>query len=569
MKPASIAYSVDDAPSSGLTLLLGLQHVCIIGITMVLPVLLVQSMGGSTQEAMFFVSMSMLAAGVGGLLQSLRSGPVGSGYLCPQVTGPAYLPASVAAGGSGGLMLVMGMTMVAGLFEGLLSRVVKRLQFLFPTEVTGLIVTMVALSVIRLASLSLLGMQTMDDVPDDRAAVTGFATLAVMIALNVWSKGKLKLFGILAGIAFGYGLAAALGILGTEALAELASQPLLWMPLSQHPGWSFDWKLVLPFCVAALCSSLKCVGDLTTCQKINDAEWKRPDMKNIGKGLLADGTGCFASGLLGGYGLSTSSSNVGLSIATGATSRRIAWPIAGILAVLAFCPKLVAVFAIMPKPVVGAVMVFALSFTAVAGLQIIMSRMMDNRKTFVVGTSMLLGLMVDIVPQAFQHLPASLHVLFSSSLTTATLTALALNLLFRIGLHSKARLEISDLQRSSRQLYEFMDKQGSAWGARKEVIQQATTVLSEFVECLLPQILEEQRCVLVVCFDEYRLQADIIYKGRPFTPPPEAPLQHCLQEDDDLSMQTILSWRITRHYIQGLKMQQNGDEQRLRLTFEH
>ncbi len=569
MKPAAIIYSVDNAPSAGLTFMLGLQHVCIIGITMVLPVLLVQTMGGSTQEAMFYVSMSMLAAGIGGLLQSLRSSPLGSGYLCPQVTGPAYLPASVAAGGSGGLMLVMGMTMAAGLFETLFSRVVKRLRFLFPTEVTGLIVTMVALSVIKLASLSLLGMEKMHDVPDGRVALTGFATLAVMIGLNVWSRGKLKLFGIVIGMAFGYGVAIALGILGKEALEEFARQPLVWMPLTQHPGWSFDWKLLLPFSVAALCSSLKCVGDLTTCQKINDAEWKRPDINNISKGLLADGTGCFTSGLLGGYGLSTSSSNVGLSIATGATSRRIALPIAGILAILAFCPKLVAVFAIMPKPVVGATMVFALSFTAVAGLQIIMSRMMDNRKTFVVGTSMILGLMADVVPQAFHHLPASLKVLFSSSLTTATLTALVLNLVLRIGVHSKAQMEISDVKRSSRQVYEFMQHQGSAWGARKEVIQQATTVLSEFVECLLPQVLSEQRVVLLVSFDEYKLQADILYKGRPFDPPQESPLQHCLHEGGDLDMQTMLSWRIIRHYIQGMKMLQNGKEQRLRLTFEH
>lgn len=56
------------------------------------------------------------------------------------------------------------------------------------------------------------------------------------------------------------------------------------------------------------------MGDITTCQKINDVEWKRPDMKNIGGGILSDGLSAIVSGLVGGMGQSTSSSNVGLSI---------------------------------------------------------------------------------------------------------------------------------------------------------------------------------------------------------------------------------------------------------------
>jgi len=83
---------------------------------------------------------------------------------------------------------------------------------------------------------------------------------------------------------------------------------------------SFSTAMLVPFLVAASSSALKTMGDLTTCQKINDADWKRIEMRSISHGMLACGAGNFASGLLGALGQSVSSSNIGLSIATGATS---------------------------------------------------------------------------------------------------------------------------------------------------------------------------------------------------------------------------------------------------------
>jgi anti-sigma regulatory factor (Ser/Thr protein kinase) len=74
-----------------------------------------------------------------------------------------------------------------------------------------------------------------------------------------------------------------------------------------------------------LASTVKASGVVINCQKVNDPDWKRADMVSVGKGMLADGIGCFSSGLLGGMGTSMSAANVGLSMATGATSRRIGY----------------------------------------------------------------------------------------------------------------------------------------------------------------------------------------------------------------------------------------------------
>lgn len=170
-----------------------------------------------------------------------------------------------------------------------------------------------------------------------------------------------------------------------------------------------------------------------TTQKINDDAWEKADMKSISGGLLADGIGCIVSGLLGGLGVSTSSSNVGMSAATGATSRRIAISAGCLFILLAFLPKLSALFSIMPQPVMGAILVFVTSFMVIAGIQIILTTALDTRKTFVIGISLIFGLSVDILPELYRNIHPWLGPLFSSSLTLSTILAIVLTQLFRIG----------------------------------------------------------------------------------------------------------------------------------------
>ncbi len=567
MKPSNLIYGLEDSPNVTISLLLGLQHTCLCMIGLVFPVLVVRAMGGSTQDATFIASMSLLAGGVGVILQSLSKGPVGSGYLCPQLSGPSFLTASVLAAKTGGLSLLLGMTMIAGLFETLFSRLIKRLQFFFPPEVTGLIVAMVGITVVKIAGLNFLGMSDPHAHPDINSVVIGAITLFTMIGLNVWTKGQLRLFCIIVGMVTGYLASASMGLLHGAHWGELARRPLVWMPFTHHPGWSFDAHLILPFLIAMLCSSLKSVGDLTTCQKINDSDWKRPDMENISKGILADGLGCFAAGIFGGYGQSTSSSNIGLSIATGTTSRSLAWFMGGIMIFLAFCPKFAAVFAIMPKPVIGATLLFSMSFMIVAGFQIIMSRMMDNRKTFVVGISMILGLMVDDIPHAFEGLPELVGVAFSSSLSTAAISAVVLNLILRIGIADKAGLTLRTSEPVAVRVFEFMDKQGAKWGARKEVFSSATVAVSEFVECIVPAVMQGDQMRLTLQFDEYKLIALIEYEGEPVTIREQ--VASCVDPQENKIDMTMISWQIIRHYIKNFKCISNGPRQIVRLQFDH
>ncbi|MBC8233160.1 xanthine permease, partial [bacterium] len=221
-KPSNIIYGVDEKPPLWMTFFLGFQHVSIYAISLILPVVIVREMGGTPSQAAFLVSISMIAGGIGVIVQALSKGPIGSGYPCPQVCGPSFLAASIMAVKTGGLSLLFGMTFFAGLFEGLFSRVVNRLRMLFPTEVTGLIVAMVGITVIRIASTNFLGLDSSDSVIEASEVFVSFLTLAVMIGLNVWSKGNLKLLCVLIGMTIGYIASYILGLLGDVQIAQIA-----------------------------------------------------------------------------------------------------------------------------------------------------------------------------------------------------------------------------------------------------------------------------------------------------------------------------------------------------------
>ena len=134
----------------------------------------------------------MIASGLATILQALRKGPIGSGYLCPFASGPAYLAASIVVGRSVGLPTVFGLTTLSGLFEAALSRVVRRLRSLFPPEVTGLVVTMVGMELIAIGCPRFFGYTGPSYPMSGRATLIGIITLVAMLAPSVWGKGKIR-----------------------------------------------------------------------------------------------------------------------------------------------------------------------------------------------------------------------------------------------------------------------------------------------------------------------------------------------------------------------------------------
>lgn len=566
-RPANLIYGVDDKPPFWTSFLLGLQHICALSSAFVYPVILMQDSGMVPERAEPMIHASMIVMGTATILQALRHGPLGSGFLCPEQVGPAYIPASILAVKAGGLPLLAGMTLLSGLFSAILSRLMGRLRPFFPAQVTGTIVMMVGLALIPVAVTKYLGIEKSGALIDPLSVSIASVTFFVMVGVTVWGSARLRLYGVLIGVMVGSASAYVGGLMTDEQLRRLEKASLISLPSFPTEGWAFSGALLAPFLVTALASSLKAVGDITTCQKINDAEWKRSDMGSISKGIFADACGVILAGGVGSMGQSTSSANVGLSIASGATSRRIAFACGAILIGLAFVPKLTVMFAIMPGPVIGALLFFAASFMIVAGVQILSSRMMDARKTFVVGVSVILGLSVNMLPGAYQSVPAIFLPALTSSLTVATVTALVLNLLFRIGIAQHANLQIEPRADSSEQIFSFMEAQGGAWGARREVIDRAKSAMNEFIEAvsiLNPRI---TRIDAEVGFDEFNVDVKMSYEGEPMEFPSERPRDADLLGDERAVAK--LAGFLISNYVDRVKADQIDNHCRVQFHLDH
>jgi NCS2 family nucleobase:cation symporter-2 len=219
----------------------------------------------------------------------------------------------------------------------------------------------------------------------------------------------------------GYILCIVAGLAGTDPLGQITASPLVALPDIQYFGLSFDLVLLVPFGIAAIVTFVKSVGEFSICQRINDTEWRRPDMMNIRSGLFADGVASCLGGLLGGMGQTGSSSNIGLSIATRATSRYIGFMTGAILIFLAFLPVLSTAFLIMPGPVIGGTLIYVAGFIIVGGFQTITTRMLDSRKIFVIGISFIFGISVYLIPNAYAGIPVLIRPLFDSALSSRRL----------------------------------------------------------------------------------------------------------------------------------------------------
>ncbi|HVY69101.1 MAG TPA: solute carrier family 23 protein [Verrucomicrobiae bacterium] len=565
-KPANLVYGVDDRPGLGTTLALGFQHVFLMVSTLVLPAAIVQSVDGSEDQAERVIKMSMIAGGLATILQSLRVRGLGSGYLCPHLCGPPYLSASLLAVKTGGLSLLFTMTAIAGCFEAILARLIHRLRVFFPTEVTGLVVAMVGVALIPMGVRNFFGVNPADPFAIPHHGAVAALTLALMVGANVWGKGKSRLYCVLIGIIAGYGISFLSGILSPADVARLKEEPWIEAPQLEPRHWAFSWEVLLPFLIASICSVLKAMGDLTMCQKINDTQWNRPDMRSVSGGILAGALGNICSGLAGGMGQATSSSNIGASIATGATSRVIGFAAGGFFILLAFFPKVAAIFALLPRPVMGALLVFVTCFMVLSGIQIMMSRLLDARRTFTLGLALVFGLSVDMVPGLYRNAPHWLQPVVSSSLALATLSALVLHLIFRLGVTRRALLEMFPGTDSSEKIAAFLEAQGGAWGARKDVIAHASAALNEVFESLAGSQLARGPIQAHVTFDELSLDISVRYEGELLDLSAKSSPKTGPDNPADLAWLPAL---LVRKYSDRVKTAQKGSLSHIELHFDH
>jgi NCS2 family nucleobase:cation symporter-2 len=307
------------------------------------------------------------------------------------------------------------------------------LRTLFPPEITGLVVLMVAEGIVPIGVSKFLGINYEGEPIRGICVVTAGVSVLAMAGVTIWGR-RLRLHAVLIGMLSGYLLSLMTGLLSPSQFRQAFAGPWIALPVLEHMGEiTFKWSLLPIFVIVSITGALKSVGNLIMCEKVNDDDWREPDIPRIANGLMADAACVTVSGLLGGLASDTSASNVALSSASGATSRIIGYTAGTLFILLGLFPKVAGLLSVMPAPVMGAILIFVTSFMIMSGIQIILGSGVDTRKTFVVGVALIFGLSLDMLPSLFAGVPYYLRPLVDSSLTLSTVVAVVLNQLFRLG----------------------------------------------------------------------------------------------------------------------------------------
>lgn len=513
--PANISIGVDRSPPPLHYLLLSLQYAFLLSVYLVLVVIVVRAAGASDDTARSVVSMAMLASAVGTVLQALHRGPIGSGYLAPPVFSAIYLGPSILAAQAGGLPAVACMTVFAGLFEMAIAGCLNRLRIIMQPTISGLTICIIAFE------LGIVGLQHALDVGGEKQplfadhVVVAALTFSICVGFAVWGKGVWRLICSLLGMIAGVVAAALTGLFDAPSLEKIAAAPWFALPDPSYLAIRWDLSLVPAFLAAGLAAAIRTVGVVTTCQRANDSAWSRPDFGNIRRGVLADGLGCTLGGLVGAPGMNVGPSLVGVSIATGVTSRTIAYGCAAVMAVLAFMPKVADVFLQLPLAVAGALLLFTASIMIVSGLGLMLARTLDMRLTFVVGLGLLFPLTQMVSADYFAALPGWFGIVANSGLALGLLAAIGLLLIFRIATGRKQTILWQQSADMLAELEAALTKNAKAWDLTPDVIQRGLANTRQAVELLREGQLMREPVVIKARERDNALEIELRYKGLP------------------------------------------------------
>jgi len=564
-RPEDLIYGVDELPPLPQLVFLGAQHAVLMSVYLVLIVIVFRSAQASHAATLNALSLGMVALAISTVLQAIWKGPVGSGYLAPPVFSAIYIGPAVLAADTGGLPAVFAMTMFAGAVEIVLAPLLRRLRTLFPPAISGFIVAIVGIQLGVIGIGDLLGVEHIERPAFRDHLVVGVLTLATMCAFSVWGRGVVRLICSMLGILVGMVGSLVLGLVSADRMSSFLAAPIFAVPEPNYLAYDFRLSLIPAFLMAGTAAMLRTVGVITTCQKINDSDWRRPDLEPIQRGILADGIGCMVGGLLGVMGMNTAPSPVGVSKATGATSRYIAFSCAAILVVFAFIPKYAALFLLLPQPVIGASMVFTSSFMIAGGIQIITSRNVDSRTTYVVGVSLLLGLAREVFPAYFKRAASVVHLFTGSMMSIGVMSAFLLNLVFRIGAKRSAILEFEKSDQPITDLKRLLRGRGRAWSVAPDVMDRAVSTTEQVFRHLADAGLMTGQPSVVMTYNDFDLTVSIRYQGALLSLPNVGVRKHFFLEEESFSYG--LADFLTGVYPDRMEARSEGQNTEIRLIF--
>jgi xanthine permease XanP len=437
---SDLIYGLEARPPFVESIFVALQHVfaCFVGI--ITPGLIIcGALEVPPADTTFILSMSLVVSGIATFIQAKKIGPVGSGLLSVQGTSFAFLGPIIAAGlavkGAGGtaedaLGLIFGLCFFGAFVEIFISRFLHLANKVITPLVTGVVVTLIGLTLINVGITSMGG-----GVPAQNNETFGspvylgvaFLVLAVIIALNSTSNNFLRMSSIVIGLIVGYVVSIPLGLVDFSNLANL---PPVAIPIPFRYGLGFDFGAFIPFAFLYLITAIESIGDLTATSAISGEPIEGPKyFKRIKGGVLGDGINSIIAACFNTFPNTTFSQNNGVIQLTGVGSRYVGYFISVIFVILGLFPIVAGIFQALPQPVLGGATIVMFGTVAVAGIKILSCVNLTKRNSIILAISLGLGLGVTFVPEILGGMPTLVQSLFSSGISTGGITALLLNII--------------------------------------------------------------------------------------------------------------------------------------------
>ena len=432
--PKGLIYGLEARPPLRDTLFAALQHLLAIFVAIITPPLIIAgALKLDLETTGFLVSMSLFVSGVATFVQCRRLGPVGCGLLCVQGTSFSFIGPIISAGLAGGLPAIFGATIAGSVVEMLVSRVLKYMRRIITPLVSGIVVTLIGLSLIKVGITACGGGEAA------KAAGTfgsieyvGLAALvlALIIFFNRSSNHYLRMSSIVIGLVIGYLVSWAMGMVNFSDIPDFGN---LNIPIPFKYGVSFDLSAIVSLGLVYLITAIEAYGDITANSLISGQPVEGEKfMKRASGGILADGFNSMLAGIFNSFPNSIFAQNNGMIQLTGVASRYVGYFIAGMLILLGLFPVVGLVFSLMPEPVLGGATLLMFGTVAAAGIRIIASQDINRKATLVIAISFSFGLSVELVPEILSQLPETVRNIFSSGITTGGVMAILTNALIQI-----------------------------------------------------------------------------------------------------------------------------------------
>ena len=429
---SDVDYGNPDAtPPMGQAIPLGLQHVLAMFASNVTPAVIVAGAAGLAfggAEQVYLIQMAMLFAGIATLFQTIGIGPIGARLPIMQGTSFAFVGVLAGVAATQGLSVALTACLIAGIIHFALGGIIQKLRFMFPPLVTGLVILAIGLYLIPVAiKYAAGGAADFQMAADSFGSLMHWTVALTVVVLSLvckfLTKGLVSNAAILIGLLGGYVVAMAMGMVNFGGVAKAA-----WfqVPTVMPYGFEISIGAVIGVTLVSIVSAIETVGDTSATTKAGAGRDATDD--EIAGATYADGLGTAVAAVFGGLPNTSFSQNVGIVGMTGIMSRHVVTIAGAILVVCGLIPKIGAAVASMPLPVLGGGVIVMFGMVAAAGMNMLTEVKMSRRNMIIISVSLAVGLGLNLVPSAVQHLPGIWKTLATSAVAPTALLAVVLNL---------------------------------------------------------------------------------------------------------------------------------------------